>query len=157
MSTRKIKKKLRRQTYILPKIKKSIGEIAHNREEIRREVTHFYARLYADPRIPQENINKDTRKWEVRASCNGEVPRILEVEVSKAMKNLKVDKATMPEDEETESLKILGRLTDIFNEILDTGTTPEQWTTSEIIYQFNINNLQNLYENSKRQNLFNPR
>lgn len=102
-----------------------------NRIEILDVATEYYRELYSDNEITKGLFIYDNTTIE-------EIPCILRQEVSKAIKSQKKGKAPGEDNISNELLigaseAITDTITTIFNEILQSGIIPHQWTTSTII------------------------
>lgn len=119
----------------IPKLKKK-DKNTSNRKDINAIATKFYQDLYSNPenkhKQQQENVDKESNlETELE-------PKILPIEIEKAIYSQKMEKAPGPDKITNELLKgtledLLPILTSIFNEILITESIPTQWKTSHII------------------------
>lgn len=106
--------------------------LTRNREQIIKVAAEFYRNLYKSSRKNQNTAENEN------TICNEEpLPEILLSETIAAIKSQKNDKAPGPDQISNEMLKaampvIAPRLTEIFNEIIETEIIPEDWTKSTI-------------------------
>ncbi|CAF4752853.1 unnamed protein product [Pieris macdunnoughi] len=115
----------------IPNLKSKNREKTSKRPEILGIATEYYQNLYQSRKGEQvindySSINKD------------EIKPILKYETIKSIQSQKLDKAPGSDLITNELLKttspvIAPRLTDLFNEILENETIPEDWTKSIII------------------------
>ncbi len=147
-STKKVRKGISSNSFMLPKITKMEGKDNDNRWGIIETATKFYENLYSDNR---PNTKNRIKSWEQVATNAEDIISILHGEVFKVLKNTKADKTPEPDKIENKTLisladSIVAPLTSLFNKIIQEGATPTQWYTSQIILihkkgqRTNINN-----------------
>lgn len=130
-----IKKALKELNYKkdwIPSMRKKDGNSTGKRLEILKIATEFYRNLYRSQK------EKDTIKENDEITNEEYIPEIMKEETIKAINTQKLDKAPGSDLVTNELLKatlpvIAPRLTDIFNEIINTENIPEDWTKSTII------------------------
>lgn len=135
---RKAYKELSDKTEWTSKLKNKQGTIQSRRPDIIKEATKFYTMLYkntkkSDPSSPTHNDMPIIGKMAKNA-----VPDILKVEIEQAINSQKNDKTPGKDNITNEVLKsmctsLVTPLQALFNNILRTGKTPNQWSKSTII------------------------
>ncbi|GBP91608.1 LINE-1 retrotransposable element ORF2 protein [Eumeta japonica] len=109
-------------------MKDNRGKFNHNRIDILKTATSYYKNLYRN----------NSKQAEINLVDTSNTPSILQAEVSKAIDTQKREKAPGPDGISNEILRyskeiLLPVLTDMFNDITNTETIPQQWTKSHII------------------------
>ncbi|PZC85214.1 hypothetical protein B5X24_HaOG202399 [Helicoverpa armigera] len=130
-----VKKALKELNYKkdwIPNMRNREGKNTGNRLEILKLATNFYRTLYQSLEIEHVVKHYDTPTNEQ------EIPEIIKEEVIRAVRTQKNDKAPGSDLVTNELLKITlpviaSKLTQIFNEIIETEKTPKDWTKSTII------------------------
>ncbi|CAG4955876.1 unnamed protein product [Colias eurytheme] len=126
--TKKALKELTGTKNWIVKMKDDRGKFDHHRIDILKTATSYYKKLYQN----------NTTQAEINLVDTSNTPSILQAEVSKAIDTQKSEKAPGPDGISNEILRyskeiLLPVLTDMFNDILNTETIPQQWTKSHII------------------------
>ena len=108
-------------------IKSKNGGVLMEKSEILNRWSEYIQELFDDDRLPKPNIRK-----------NIEGPSIMKDEVRQAIKSMKNNKATGPDEIAAEMIQSLDELgidviTKLINEIYDTGEIPEDLTKSIFI------------------------
>ncbi|GBP72784.1 LINE-1 retrotransposable element ORF2 protein [Eumeta japonica] len=103
------------------KMKDNRGKFNHNRIDILKTATSYYKNLYRN----------NTKQAEINLVDTSNIPSVLQAEVSKAIDTQKREKAQGPDGISNEILKyskeiLLPVLTDMFNDITNTKTIPQQ-------------------------------
>ncbi len=139
-STKKTNKSIKKSQYLLSSIK-SVAQntLIYNRQEIVKEASKFYSELYSDARPNRSNKKEIDLIPQTKSLIEEDLlPPIQKDKVLKILKHLKTSKMAGTDKIENSSLKSLKEslgpfLAKIFNQILDTGLTPKQLHSSEII------------------------
>lgn len=129
---KKARKELNHKKEWIPRMKKKDGITTGNRLDILKIATDYYRHLYTSQRF------EETQKEYNIPTDAEQTPKILTIETMQAIKTQKLDKAPGADLITNELLKttlpvIAPKLTDIFNEILNTENIPDDWTKSTII------------------------
>nr|XP_037875878.1 uncharacterized protein LOC105841939 [Bombyx mori] len=129
---KKARKELNHKKEWIPRMKKKDGITTGNRLDILKIATDYYRHLYTSQRF------EETQKEYNIPTDAEQTLKILTIETMQAIKTQKLDKAPGADLITNELLKttlpvIAPKLTDIFNEILNTENIPDDWTKSTII------------------------
>lgn len=121
----------------IPKLKKAQTNLT-NRTGIQKVATEYYQALYCNESSNSEQENIQLLDGLFPTHESDAVPPILVDEVKKAMNSQKLDKSPGPDKIPNTLMRgtveeLSQILTVVFNEILRTGTIPNQWGESDII------------------------
>lgn len=138
-TTGSIKKAYKELITYKPWIKqlKESDKLSHNRTDIMKTATNFYKKLYDCQVQNFTNISVST-SIQLPAEDVSQIKKIDDLEVIEGIKKLKAEKCPGPDGITNEAIKIGSKylahpLTQLFNSILDSGTTPFQWSESNMI------------------------
>ncbi|XP_052738156.1 uncharacterized protein LOC128198192 [Bicyclus anynana] len=121
--------------------------MVHNRRDILKIATAFYKKLYSESRV--ENVtHMNDIAYNEEPSHTEYIPFDI-TEVLSEIKKLKNDKSPGSDKVSNEAIKTAGLclacpLTKLFNEIIEKGVAPRQWTESTIILLYKKGNPHNI-------------
>ncbi|XP_045534998.1 uncharacterized protein LOC106709987 [Papilio machaon] len=134
-AVKKAYKHLSRSKQVISQLQDTAGLISTSRQNLLQIATDFYRKLY-------EKSDDCHTESNFRLAVNTEpVPQFIESEIECSIRNLKTGKSPGT-DGITNEMIIAGidvlttPLTKIFNDILESKTIPQQWTSSEITLIF---------------------
>ena len=119
---------------IISEMRNPNGKVVTDQKEILNICAQFYQDLYTSQQ--QNSCNEDTT-----GPDNTEVPPFMEVEIEKALKEMKKNKAPGNDQLTSDIIRLGGseavkQITAIFNNILHTQKIPPEWKEAKIIILF---------------------
>ncbi|CAK1579776.1 unnamed protein product [Parnassius mnemosyne] len=137
---RKAYKELSDKAEWTEKLRNKQGIVQSRRPDIINEATQFYKKLYTTTDGSCSLLCEKPGEYN-RVNANIEIPIILRSEIEHAIKSQKDDKSPGSDNIANEVLKaltatLLEPLQTLFNNILRTETTPDQWSKSTNILLF---------------------
>ncbi|CAH2092277.1 unnamed protein product [Euphydryas editha] len=124
----------------LTRLKTDSGTIVTSKPEVMREIEKYYGQLYTSSRAPVPKAANDKRAKLTRHYTE-DIPDVSLYEIRGALKQLKNNKAPGDDGITTELLKAGGKpvlvaLQQLFDSVINTGSTPEAWSRSVVVLFF---------------------